>query len=150
MQKIRRPKTNVETQEEKIEDVIAQEVGISPQRAEELSELIFRRIVLNHRGMSCFDYYLGVKELSPERAQEYDQKLYDTIQDSQSRLFIELMLVHRYETSTATASSARAQTLMEQAEATRELIESEKNKVIPIQRAARKRAQKTIKLASIV
>lgn len=134
-------------QEKERKAEIAQEVGISEQKAAKLEELIFQRIVLNPNAMGPFDYYLNVKERSPEKVKAWDVEICEAIKNPKYRLFIELMLVERYNNSPAAYAEAYANSLTREANATRAEIESENRKIIPFQRRTKRKVEEIINIA---
>lgn len=134
-------------QEEERKAEIAQEVGISEQKAAELEELILQRIVLNPNAMGPFDYYLNVKERSPEKVKTWDVEICEAIKNSKYRLFIELTLVERYNNSPAAYAEAYANSLTREANATRDEIEAAKRKVIPFRRRTQEKVGEIINIA---
>lgn len=110
-----------------------------------MAEVIFQKIVLNSHAMGPYDYYMGLKELDVSKVSDYERELYDMMKNPRYCLFFELMLVARYKNSRSSAAEARAHFLQREADRTREKIEGAK--VIPIRRAIRRRAAKTIKIA---
>lgn len=95
--------------------------------------------------MSSYDYYIGLKELDPAKVTDYERELYEAMQNDRYCLFFELMLIRRYRRRHTIRAETHAAYLEKEAAKTRETIEGAK--VIPIQRAARKRVRKTVKIA---